>query len=48
MKQPSPELESKIKNFVEALRGQVLPDNTVLERVTPRWSIGDVGSGARE
>ena len=34
---PSPELESLIKGFVETVRKQVLPDNDISERATPRW-----------
>jgi len=34
---PDPELETVIESFVESVRKQVLPDNDILERATPRW-----------
>lgn len=36
-KQPSPELNTLIEQFVGALRDQVLPDESILEKPTPRW-----------
>lgn len=34
---PSPELDALIKQFVEAIRDNSLPDNNTLDRATPRW-----------
>jgi hypothetical protein len=44
-RQSSPELNKLIEKFVGAIKDQVLPDDSILERATPRWEYRKCRNG---